>query len=289
MNHAEILKRVRTIELKMRGMAQHVFAGQYQSAFKGKGMSFSEVRAYQYGDDVRSIDWNVTARFREPFIKVFEEERELAVLLIIDVSGSMYFGMTDHSKLSLAIEILATVGFSAAKKGDKVGVVFVSDKVEQYIAPKKGADHIHFMIRRLLKLEPQSKRTDLTEGIKLMMNLHKQRSICFVLSDFSDPAKLRDPLAKLHKKHDVIGLQLVDEGESQLPKIGFVRWYNAESGTTSWVDTSSSKVRSEISEKQRKLNSEVTALFERLNIDFARCSSGKDPFGTLLDVFRHRR
>lgn len=289
MDHSEILKQVRKIELKMRGLAQHVFAGQYQSAFKGRGMSFSEVRAYQYGDDVRSIDWNVTARFRSPHIKVFEEERELSVFLIIDVSGSMYFGMAEQSKISLAVLLLATLGFSAALNGDKVGVVFVSDEVEDYIPPKKGTDHVNMMIRRLLNLQPKSKRTDFSAGTKLLLNLHKQKSICFVLSDFPNPAAIKEDLSKLKKKHDVIGLQLTDLGERTLPKVGFVRWYNAETQTTSWIDTSSSSARTEVESKQKAHDREVEALFNALQLDFLALETGVDPYNALVTLFRHRK
>lgn len=289
MEHAEILKKVRKIELKMRGLAKHVFAGQYQSAFKGRGMSFSEVRAYQYGDDVRTIDWNVTARFRSPHIKVFEEERELSVFLVIDVSGSMYFGMGEDSKLGLAVELLATLGFSAALNGDKVGVILVSDQVEDYIPPKKGVEHVHTIIRRLLKLQPKSKRTDFTSGIRLLLNLHKQKSICFVVSDFPNSATLKDDLSKLRKKHDVIGLQLTDLGERNLPSVGFVRWFNAETQTSSWIDTSSSAAKKEIARNQEQRDKDVATLFKGLQLDFLSLETGKDPYNDLVQLFRHRR
>jgi uncharacterized protein (DUF58 family) len=289
MDHSEILKQVRKIELKMRGLAQHVFAGQYQSAFKGRGMSFSEVRAYQYGDDVRSIDWNVTARFRSPHIKVFEEERELSVFLVIDVSGSMYFGMSNQSKISLAVLLVATLGFSAATNGDKVGVVLVSDEVEDYIPPKKGADHVHFIIRRILNLNPKSKKTDFSAGIKLLLNLHKQKSICFVLSDFPNPSGMKDDLLKLKKKHDVIGIQLSDEGERTLPKVGFVRWYNAETQSTSWIDTSSGVARKEIESKKQKRDLEIQQLFHSIQLDFLALDTSQDPYNQLVTLFRHRK
>lgn len=289
MDHNDILKRVRTIELKMRGLAKNVFAGQYQSAFKGRGMSFSEVRSYQYGDEIRTIDWNVTARTRSPHVKVFEEERDLSLFLVIDVSGSMYFGMNENSKLTLAIELLATLGFSAAFNGDKVGAIFVSNQVEQYFPPKKGAEHVHTIIRRLLKLEPQSKSTDLSSGIKLLMNLHKQRSICFLISDFPDPSTLQSSLQQIRKKHDVIGIQLSDPGETNVPSVGFVRWYNTETQSTSWLDTSSRAARENIEDFHKKKLAQVAELFQSVQLDLLLLSTEQDYYHELVNLFRKRK
>lgn len=289
MDKESLLKRIRTIELQTTKMTDHVFAGQYQSAFKGRGMSFSEVRSYNIGDDVRSIDWNVTARFREPFVKIFEEERELAVLLVIDVSGSMYYGQGMDSKLSLAVELAATIGFSAAKKNDKIGAVFVSDKVEAFIPLKKGFGHVHFMLRKLINLKPDSTGTDLNEGIKFMRSGLKQRGICFVISDFTDTAMIREGLANVNRKHDVIALGVTDSGEKELPNIGFVKWMNAETGETNWIDTSSANLRKEYAANQNELLSRNKEFFKQLGIDFAQFEVGDHVYLPLMQLFKTRK
>jgi uncharacterized protein (DUF58 family) len=285
----ELLKRIRTIELQTRGMTQHVFSGQYQSAFKGRGMSFSEVRNYQIGDDVRAIDWNVTARFREPFIKVFEEERELSVLLVIDVSGSMYFGKGNDSKFSMALEVAATLGFSAAKKNDKVGAIFVSDKVELYIPPKKGFGHVHFLLRKMIALKPTQAGTNLNEGLKYVRNIHKRRSICFVISDFNDLESCKDAFANTATKHDLLTIQITDAGEKMLPKLGFVRWKNAETGKITWVDTSSVAVQNQYKVKQEEQLKKNEFIFQQLKIDTVVLETGQDTFQPLLQLFKHRK
>lgn len=289
MDRERLLKKVRTIELQMRGMTEHVFSGQYQSAFKGKGMSFSEVRNYQIGDDVRTIDWNVTARFREPYVKVFEEERELTVMLIVDVSGSMYFGRGEDSKLSTAVEALATLGFSAAKKNDRMGALFVSDQVEYYVPPKKGYGHVHFIIRKLIDLKPKSLKTDLSEGLKQARNLLKQRSICFIVSDFTDLATVKDGLAATNGKHDVIALQVTDPAESELPSLGFVRWVNSEDGTTTWVDSSDPKVQESYKTKQEKHIKENESLFRQMNIDSCFITVGEPIHQLLFTLFKRHK
>jgi uncharacterized protein (DUF58 family) len=289
MTRDEILRKVKTIELQMRGMTDHVFSGQYQSAFKGRGMSFSEVRNYQIGDDVRAIDWNVTARYREPYIKVFEEERELSVMLIIDISGSMFFGAGLDSKLSLAVETLATIGFSAAKKNDKIGAIFVSDTVEFYIPPKKGFGHVHFLLRKLLDFQPKSKKTNLNEGFKLAHQLLKQRSICFVVSDFTSTETLHDGIATVAQRHDFIALHLSDLGESELPNIGFVQWINAEDGTTTWLDSSDRKVRIDYKSKFLERIQNAEKCFIKLNIDSVFLSVGDDVHRKLLTLFKKHK
>lgn len=285
----ELLKRIRTIELQTRGMTQHVFSGQYQSAFKGRGMSFSEVRNYQIGDDVRAIDWNVTARFREPFIKVFEEERELSVLLVIDVSGSMYFGKGNDSKFSMALEVAATLGFSAAKKNDKVGAIFVSDKVELYIPPKKGFGHVHFLLRKMIALKPTQAGTNLNEGLKYVRNIHKRRSICFVISDFNDLESCKDAFANTATKHDLLTIQITDAGEKMLPNLGFVRWKNAETGKITWVDTSSVAVQNQYKVKQEEQLKKNEFIFQQLKIDTVVLETGQNTFQPLLQLFKHRK
>jgi uncharacterized protein (DUF58 family) len=289
MDQEELLKRVRTIELKTRGLTRQVFAGEYQSAFKGRGMSFSEVRDYHYGDDVRNIDWNVTARFREPFVKVFEEERELTVMLVVDLSGSMYFGQTDLSKLVTAVEAAATIAFSAAKKNDKVGAVFVTDRVERYIPAKKGTQHVYALLKSLISFEPENTGTNLDEGLKSMLSTSKQRSICFLISDFVDAAAIRDGLAAVASRHDLVALQIEDEGEHSLPDVGFVQWKNAETGATTWVDSSSPAVRREYAEKQEKRKLANEKLFRSLGIDNAVLASGKEVYLPLMELFRRRK
>lgn len=289
MDHQELLKRVRTIELKTRGLTQQVFSGEYQSAFKGRGMSFSEVRNYHFGDDVRSIDWNVTARFREPFVKVFEEERELTVLLVIDVSGSMYFGQTDFSKIATVVEAVATIAFSAAKKNDKVGAVFVTDKVEKHIPAQKGVKHVYALLKSLIFFEPASTETNLVAGLKHAVNVSKQRSICFLISDFIDAVAIRESLVAAAGKHDLIALQIEDEGEQSLPNVGFVQWMNAETGRTTWVDTSSPKVRSDYADRQQQRKESNDVLFRSLGIDHCTLKSGEPVFLPLMNLFRQRR
>ena len=289
MDHQALLKRVRTIELKTRGLTQQVFSGEYQSAFKGRGMSFSEVRNYHFGDDVRSIDWNVTARFREPFVKVFEEERELTVLLVIDVSGSMYFGQTDFSKIATVVEAVATIAFSAAKKNDKVGAVFVTDKVEKHIPAVKGIKHVYALLKALIYFEPNGKATNLSAGLRHAVSFSKQRSICFLISDFIDAEAIRDGLVAASGKHDFIALQVEDEGEQSLPNVGFVQWMNAETGRTTWVDTSSAKVRHDYADKQLKRKQANDELFRSLGIDNATLKGGESVFLSLMGLFRRRK
>lgn len=289
MDHEALLKRVRTIELKTRGMTQQVFSGDYQSAFKGKGMSFSEVRNYQFGDDVRNIDWNVTARFREPYIKVFEEERELTVLLIIDLSGSMYFGRSDESKFTTVVDIAATLAFSAAKKNDKVGAIFVTDKVERYFPPEKGIKHVYAMMKTLIYFDPKHVLTHLDEGMKYAVNVQKKRSICFLISDFMDLPPLRDGLVTLSRKHDLVAFQIEDEGENTLPNVGFVQWINAETGRTTWVDTSSPKVREEYAQKQAQRKIANEELFESLGISTCTLRAGEPVFLPLMQLFKKRK
>lgn len=289
MDHQALLKRVRTIELKTRGMTQQVFSGEYQSAFKGRGMSFSEVRNYQFGDDVRSIDWNVTARFREPYVKVFEEERELTVMLLIDLSGSMYFGQNDDSKFATLVEAVATLAFSAAKKNDKVGAIFVTDKVEKYVPPIKGVKHVYALMKALIYFNPEHTQTDLNEGMKYAVNVQKKRCICFLISDFMDIGSIRDGLVTLSRKHDVVALQLEDEGEHQLPDVGFVQWLNTETGATTWVDTSSPKVRKEYAERQQKRKEDNASVFDSLGIDTCVLKGGDSIFQALMYLFKRRK
>lgn len=242
---AEILKRVRQIEIKTRGLSNHIFAGEYHSAFKGRGMSFSEVREYAPGDDVKFIDWNVTARFSHPFVKVFEEERELIVMLLVDVSGSSLFGTSKRLKRELITEVSAVLSFSAATNNDKVGVIFFSDKVEKFIPPKKGRSHILRIIRELIALEPEQKAgTNIKAALEYLNQVQKKKSITFLMSDFiSEPYEQQLQLAA--RKHDLVGIQIYDKHDRELPQAGLVQLMDAESGIMQWVDTDDKSVRAQ--------------------------------------------
>lgn len=243
MTTAEILKKVRRIEIKTKGLSNHIFAGEYHSAFKGRGMSFSEVREYTHGDDVKNIDWNVTARFSTPFVKVFEEERELILMLLVDVSGSSLFGTQERSKRELITEISAVLSFAAATNNDKVGVIFFSDKVEQFIPPKKGRSHILRIIRELIALEPkQTNGTNVQVALEYLNKVQKKRSITFVLSDFvSQPYE--KPLQLAARRHDLVGVHVYDKHDRELPKAGLMQVIDAETQQTNWLDTGSKSVR----------------------------------------------
>ena len=240
----DIIKRVRRIEIKARGLSQQMFSGEYHSAFKGKGMAFSEVREYQYGDDVRNIDWNVTARLAHPYVKIFEEERELTVMLLVDVSGSGYFGTHSQFKEDLAAEIAATLAFSAIANNDKVGMILFSDRIERFIPPKKGRTHILRIIRELITFQPEGRLTDIGQALKYFSNVMKRRCTLFLLSDFLlDTSNWTDALKMASGKHDVVALRLVDRGERNLANLGLVKFYDPESNATMWIDTSRKDVR----------------------------------------------
>ena len=243
MDTSEILKRVRQIEIKTRGLSNNIFAGEYHSAFKGRGMAFSEVREYQYGDDIRDIDWNVTARFNRPFVKVFEEERELTVMLVIDVSGSLSFGTVSQTKREMVAEIAATLAFSAIQNNDKIGVIFFSDRIEKFIPPKKGRKHILRIIRELLDFTPQSKSTDIGQAIEYLTQAIKRRCTAFLLSDFIDRKDYRTALTVANRKHDVVAIQVFDRRMADLPDVGLMKVCDAETGHEQYIDTSSRKVR----------------------------------------------
>lgn len=242
MDTKELLKKVRKIEIKTRRLSDHVFGGEYHSTFKGRGMTFSEVRQYQYGDDVRSIDWNVTARYNEPFVKVFEEERELTMMLVVDVSGSELFGTADQFKKEIVTEISATLAFSAMQNNDKVGLILFSDEVELFIPPKKGKSHVLRIIRELLEFKPESSKTNVAEALKFFSNVMKKKAIVFVLSDFIDDG-YEKTLRIVGNKHDVTGIRVFDEKEENIPNLGMVQLLDAETGRTHLVDTQSMRVR----------------------------------------------
>ena len=243
MDTQELLKKVRKIEIKTRGLSNNIFAGEYHSAFKGRGMAFSEVREYQYGDDIRDIDWNVTARFSKPYVKVYEEERELTVMLLVDVSGSLEFGTQVQTKREMATEIAATLAFSAIQNNDKVGVIFFSDKVEKFIPPKKGRKHILLIIRELLSFQAESRRTDVGQAVEFMTNALKRRCTAFVLSDFYSPKDFQQQMTIANRRHDVMAVQVYDKSMTELPNVGLLRLRDAETGDEMYVDSSSPRVR----------------------------------------------
>jgi uncharacterized protein (DUF58 family) len=239
---AEILKKVRRLEIKTRGLSNHIFSGEYHSAFKGRGMSFSEVREYQFGDDIRSIDWNVTARFNHPFVKIFEEERELTVMLLVDVSESSIFGTTKQNKRNMITELCAVLAFSAINNNDKVGVIFFSDGVEKYIPPKKGKSHILFIIRELISFEPKRKGTNIKETLRFFNNAAKKRSIVFLMSDFLT-GSYQDALNIASKRHDMVGIHVYDQRDKELPSVGLIQMNDLETGERQWVDSSDKRVQ----------------------------------------------
>lgn len=289
METKELLKKVREIEIRTRGLTKQVFSGEYSSAFKGRGMTFSEVRNYQFQDDVRNIDWNVTARFNEPYVKVYEEERELSVFLVLDVSGSNHFGTTDKTKHELMLETAAVLAFSAAANNDKVGVIFVSDKVEKYIPPKKGRTHAMRILRELINIEPESKGTHLNEGIRFFRNIVKKRSICFVISDFYDENDFMYGLKIANSRHDVIAIKISDPAEEKLPNLGLIKMYDAEKEESIWINSSSKKVRENFSQRNQKYEKELKDSFRKAGVDFAVLSTEGKYLEALNTLFLMRR
>ena len=288
METGELLKRVRRIEIKTRGLSQNIFAGQYHSAFKGRGMAFSEVREYQFGDDIRDIDWNVTARFNRPYIKVFEEERELTLMLLIDVSGSLDFGSRGQKKKDMVTEIAATLAFSAMNNNDKIGVIFFSDRIEKFIPPKKGRKHILFIIRELLDFVPASRKTSLATGIQYLTQVMKRRSTVFIFSDFLDPAPFTDPLLVAGKKHDVTAIQVYDSLFSDLPAVGLLRIEDAETGLQQWLDTSSAAIREGQKRWWKENQEKLQNTFRRCNVDLASIRTDEDYVKALIMMFERR-
>lgn len=283
----EILKKVRDLEIKSKKLATDLFSGDYHSAFKGKGMSFKEVREYAAGDDIRFIDWNVSARFGHPFSKIFEEERELTVMLLIDISNSALFGTSYGRKRDLAAEIAAVLAFSAVANGDKVGAIFYSDKVELYVAPKKGRQHALYMVREMLSLEPTGKGTQVTTALKYFNNAIKQASIAFILSDFIDD-NYEDALRVAGKKHDLIGIKLYDKMDKELPNAGLVQVLDAESGEMEWVDTGNAYVRRKYEEEFFKITSYSAEVFKKAGSDLLHVKTGDDYVKVLQRFFKSR-
>ncbi len=281
----EILKKVRRIEIKSRGLSNNIFAGQYRSAFKGRGMAFAEVREYQYGDDVRDIDWNVTARFHRPYVKVFEEERELTVMLLVDVSGSLNFGTRVQTKNDMATEIAATLAFSAIQNNDKIGVIFFSDHIEKYIPPKKGRKHILYIIREMIDFQAESKKTDVAVALEFLGRTQKHRCTAFVLSDFYDRHDFEKPLQICRSRHDVIGIQIYDSIQKNLPDVGILRIRDAETGYEQYLDTSNKAVRKAHGEYWQQRASELKQMFQRNSVDYVSVSTDEDFVKALRVMF----
>jgi uncharacterized protein (DUF58 family) len=283
----ELIKRVRKIEIKTRGLSRHIFAGEYHSAFKGRGMAFSEVREYQYGDDFRSVDWNVTARFNHPYIKVFEEERELTVMLLLDVSGSGEFGTQSRYKSTMITEIAALLSFSAIQNNDKVGVILFTDRIERFIPPKKGRQHILKIIRELIDFKPTSRLTNLTIPLRYLANVIKKRSIAFLISDFMDD-NFEDALKIVSKKHDLVGLRIYDIRETELPNIGLMKVKDAETGQFTWIDTGSLHVRNSFKDIYIKKQAELNDLLMRAGVDYVSIAAHEDYVKPLMRLFKKR-
>jgi uncharacterized protein (DUF58 family) len=284
---ADIIKKVRKIEIKTRGLSRQIFTGHYHSAFKGRGMAFSEVREYQYGDDIRNIDWNVTARFNHPYIKIFEEERELTVMLLIDVSGSNEFGSRIQFKEEQMTEIAAVIAFSAINNNDKVGVIFFSDRVEKFIPPKKGASHILRIIRELIDFRPESQKTNIAEALRYLTNAIKKRCTAFVISDFLDTG-FDEALRIAGNKHDLVALRIYDESEASIPNIGLVKIFNKESGKYSWVDTASARVRQSYRDWWDMHQQYLARQFKKSGIDHVGINTGEDYVKPLVSLFKLR-
>jgi len=285
----ELIKRVRRIEIKTRGLSRNIFAGEYHSAFKGRGMAFSEVREYQFGDDIRNIDWNVTARYNKPFVKVYEEERELTVMLLIDVSGSREFGSMDKLKKNTITEISAILAFSAIQNNDKIGVIFFSDKIEKFIPPKKGRSHILRIISELIDFEPEARGTDISRAIRYLTDAIKKRCTAFVISDFiQKEATLENALSIANNRHDIVALRIFDERETELPNIGMIKLKDAETGSYSWIDSSDRKARSIYRKWWMDLSAELDNSFKRSRVDYVSINTNHDYVKSLISLFKKR-
>lgn len=287
METTDIIKKVRKIEIKTRGLSNQIFSGHYHSAFKGRGMAFSEVREYQYGDDIRAIDWNVTARFNHPYVKIFEEERELTVMLLLDVSGSNEFGTQQMLKEELMTEIAAVLAFSAIQNNDKVGVIFFSDRVEKFIPPKKGRSHILRIIRELIGFKPESQQTNISEGLRFLTNAIKKRCTSFIISDFMDQG-FNNALRIASNKHDLVALNVFDEREIELPNMGLVRLFDKEHNKSLWVDSSSAEVRRNYNDWWVQHEKRITDIFKRSGVDYATFKTDEDFVKPLVKLFQAR-
>jgi uncharacterized protein (DUF58 family) len=287
METKELIKKVRKIEIKTKGISNQVFAGSYQSAFKGRGMAFSEVREYQFGDDIRSIDWNVTARFNHPYVKIFEEERELTVMLMIDVSGSNAFGTQMQLKEEMITEIAAVLAFSAIQNNDKVGVIFFSSKIEKFIPPKKGTSHILRIIRELIDFRPQEQGTNIAEALRYMRNVIKKKSVAFLISDFQDIG-FEDALSIVSKKHDLVCIRVYDRVETDLPSAGIIRIRDAETGKYMWVDSSSRSLRDGLKKWHGEHEKYLKQVFTKAAVDHTNIATHMDYVPPLTGLFKRR-
>lgn len=288
MDANELLKKVRKIEIKSRGLSQNIFAGEYHTAFKGRGMMFSEVREYQYGDDIRDIDWNVTARHNHPYVKVYEEERELTVMLLIDVSRSRLFGAVGEEKREIIAEIAATIAFSAIQNNDKIGVIFFSDKIEKFIPPKKGKRHILFIISQLLDFQPESSGTDIALVLRYFTDALKKRATTFLISDFIDEHDYSKALQLAANKHDVIGIQVYDKRDSQIPDVGLMNVADLETGRTRWIDTSAASVRKAYNRWWYTRQQQMTETMHKSRVDFTSVATDEDYVKSLIALFKTR-
>lgn len=289
MDAKAILEKIKLLEIKTRNLTKQVFSGEYHSAFKGRGMTFSEVREYQIGDEIRTIDWNVTARFNEPFVKVFEEEREINVLLLIDVSSSQNYGIAEKSKLDLALELAAVLSFSAVANHDKIGGVFCSDKIEKYIPPKKGRRHALILLRELSEQNTVKRGTNLVEGLKFIRNTEKKRSIVFVISDFIDENNYVDALAHTRKRHDVVAIKIGDQLESGLPDLGIIPLQNTETGEWQWYNTSSPTFQENFNQFHQKETEEFAKNLRKRGVDSIEINTGDDYYRALVELFHQRK
>ena len=288
METSDILSKVRKIEIKTKGLSRNIFAGQYHSAFKGRGMEFSEVREYQYGDDVRDIDWNVTARFHRPYVKIFEEERELTVMLLIDVSGSLNFGTSTQLKRDLVTEIAATLAFSAIQNNDKIGVIFFSDRIEKYIPPKKGRKHILYIIRELLDFQPESRRTVIAMATAYLTRIMKRRCTSFIISDFYDRKDFLLEMEIANRKHDVVAIQVYDQRAKELPNVGLMNVLDAETGHEMLIDTSSKKLRRAHTAYWLNREEDLRRTFSKSRVDWTSVATNEDFTKALLNLFKQR-
>lgn len=288
MDTNELLKKVRKIEIKTRGLSQNIFAGEYHSAFKGRGMTFAEVREYQYGDDIRDIDWNVTARQNHPYVKVYEEERELTVMLLIDVSGSRNFGAVGVEKREMMAEIAATLAFSAIQNNDKIGVMFFSNKIEKFIPPKKGRKHILFIIRELLDFQPENTGTDISKALQYLTDAIKKRCTTFLISDYIDDNNYQKALSIANNKHDVTAIQVYDKRDAQLPNVGLLKIKDLETGKEQWLNTSSSRVRQAHNKWWYERQQQTTEIMHRCRVDLASVATDEDYIKALMGLFQKR-
>jgi uncharacterized protein (DUF58 family) len=283
----ELLKKVRKIEIKTRGLSNHLFSGEYHSAFKGRGMAFNEVREYQPGDEIRTIDWNVTARFNHPYVKVFDEERELTVMMLVDVSGSENFGTITQQKQDIATELCAVLAFSAIQNNDKVGVIFFSDKIEKFIPPKKGRSHILMIIRELIDFKPESKGTNVAVALRYFTGAIKKRSTAFIISDFiSGP--FDDQIKIANKKHDIVALRLYDKHEEEFPNLGLIPVVDGETGELEWVNTSSKEVRDTYKKAAADRNAQLKTTFSKSGVDFTSIGTHESYVQPLMTLFKKR-